>query len=238
MRIVKMPEDVQFINKLFKKYLKDRLGNIIDVGACQGAVVDCMLEYINDSEKIFAFEPNPNVFEYLNNKYKNNKNIVLYNLACSNTNEIKDFYLIEDHLGSCTLDQRWTKIRREKVSSIVQVEVVSLDTILGVNEKIKFIKTDAESYDFLVLQGAENIIKTHRPVIFFESSGLTSANLHHYRLIDWYTFFKNNNYILNSPYEQFGNEKFVLKNLFNYHSALKDIVAIPAEHQTTVETLL
>ena len=128
--------------------------------------------------KVIAFEPMPSVFKYLNKNIQINhfKDVFTEQLALSNVHGNASFYTrinprmksIADQLpGDSSLD-----------SSIVQsaIEVqVKLDTLdnyvkqhLNENEKIDFIKIDTEATEHLVFQGAENVLKNHRPIIMCE----------------------------------------------------------------------
>jgi len=49
-----------------------------------------------------------------------------------------------------------------------QVEVSTLDEILGDAPRVDFIKVDTDGFDFEVLQGAEHTLRNQRPLLFFE----------------------------------------------------------------------
>ena len=55
----------------------------VDVGANKGQSIDFFLK-LNSKATIYAFEPNPSLFKFLQNKYKNYPNIQLFNLGISN----------------------------------------------------------------------------------------------------------------------------------------------------------
>ena len=128
--------------------------------------------------KVIAFEPMPSVFKYLNKNIQINhfKDVFTEQLALSNVHGNASFYtrinprmksIVDQLPGDSSLD-----------SSIVQsaIEVqVKLDTLdnyvkqhLNENEKIDFIKIDTEATEHLVFQGAENVLKNHRPIIMCE----------------------------------------------------------------------
>jgi FkbM family methyltransferase len=48
------------------------------------------------------------------------------------------------------------------------VEVSTLDEILSAEGRVDFIKIDTDGFDFEVLKGAERILRTHQPLLFFE----------------------------------------------------------------------
>jgi FkbM family methyltransferase len=49
-----------------------------------------------------------------------------------------------------------------------QVEVSTLDLILGDEPRVDFIKIDTDGFDFEVLHGAERTLRNQRPLLFFE----------------------------------------------------------------------
>ena len=68
-------------------YLKKSLREInifIDIGAHKGTYTDLILNNLLVINKLILIEPQKNIFEFIKNKYKNNKNIIIYNNAISN----------------------------------------------------------------------------------------------------------------------------------------------------------
>ena len=68
---------LNFVEQIHKKrivnYLKEKsIKAIIDVGAHKGEFINCSLE-IKSVEKIFAFEPQKKIFEFLKKKFLDNK---------------------------------------------------------------------------------------------------------------------------------------------------------------------
>ena len=128
--------------------------------------------------KVIAFEPMPSVFKYLNKNIQINhfKDVFTEQLALSNVHGNASFYTrinprmksIADQLpGDSSLDSSIVQSAIE-----VQVKLETLDNYvkqhLNENEKIDFIKIDTEATEHLVFQGAENVLKNHRPIIMCE----------------------------------------------------------------------
>ena len=167
--LIHINEAIFFYPKL-KKFYKDNLKNvsvsILDVGANKGQSIDFFLG-INPNAKITAFEPNKKLFQLLEEKYKNNVNIILNNLGVSNTNgelEINENILDETStFESLNLDSKYLEKKAKvlgvtKESIIVdkyKVAVITLSEFLKSNESNSFdvLKIDVEGHELPVLEG-------------------------------------------------------------------------------------
>lgn len=167
--LIHINEAIFFYPKL-KKFYKDNLKNasvsILDVGANKGQSIDFFLG-INPNAKITAFEPNKKLFQLLEEKYKNNDNIILNNLGVSNTNgelEFNENILDETStFESLNLDSKYLEKKAKvlgvtKESIIVdkyKVAVITLSEYLKSNESSSFdvLKIDVEGHELQVLEG-------------------------------------------------------------------------------------
>lgn len=167
--LIHINEAIFFYPKL-KKFYKDNLKNpsvsILDVGANKGQSIDFFLG-INPNAKITAFEPNKKLFQLLEEKYKNNVNIILNNLGVSNTNgelEFNENILDETStFESLNLDSKYLEKKAKvlgvtKESIIVdkyKVAVITLSEFLKSNESNSFdvLKIDVEGHELPVLEG-------------------------------------------------------------------------------------
>jgi FkbM family methyltransferase len=133
---------------------------------------------INPNAKIFAFEPMPAAFKYLNiNIDKNNfKNIKSEKVALSNVVGKAKFYAVksrkfmnlEDHLngdGTINVDNNISSFGEE-----FDVNTNTLDNYVASNQikGIDLIKIDTEASEHLVFEGGINVLKNFRPIIFCE----------------------------------------------------------------------
>jgi FkbM family methyltransferase len=167
--LIHINEAIFFYPKL-KKFYKDNLKStsvsILDVGANKGQSIDFFLG-INPNAKITAFEPNKKLFQLLEEKYKNNGNIILNNLGVSNTNgelEFNENILDETStFESLNLDSKYLEKKAKvlgvtKESIIVdkyKVAVITLSEFLKSNESNSFdvLKIDVEGHELPVLEG-------------------------------------------------------------------------------------
>lgn len=211
----------------------------IDVGTNVGNISDCLIKQSLPHNDIWCFEPKASLYNFLVQKYIHCAQVTVHSKACTNiTGEVefhddrkldgaKSFIKGSVHQGKTSMDYEFNADDFD----VVKVSAVRLDDMVTASTKpITFIKTDAETSDFLVLQGAEKIMKEHRPIVLTEFSGATGCRVHNYTPIEWYQFFKNLNYRLVSPINGH-DEKYILKNFNSYAPDLMDVLAIPNEVQ-------
>lgn len=134
----------------------------LDCGANLGYHTVTLSKQVGNSGKVLAFEPLKVIFQQLNgNIFLNNiRNVNCFNVALGN--EKKNIYM-----DSVNFDGHLVNIGATKVGSGGDlVEMVKLDDI--VSEHVNFIKIDVQGSEILLLEGAQNIIKKSRPIMFVE----------------------------------------------------------------------
>lgn len=144
----------QRINCSHRKLIKDvanieNVQVILDVGANVGFFSMLCRELYPDS-KIYAFEPVPKTFTCLKKNFKDDRSIVVNNVA------------ILDSVGKAKMDfeDQNPAGASIKVDGAVEVSVNTLDSYCD-NNKIKYIdilKIDVETSETFVLQGAQKIL--------------------------------------------------------------------------------
>ena len=154
----------------------DKTKSTIDIGVFRGVYSYKMAEYSN---KVYGFEANPVMFNYLNkNLTKLKKNIMLHNIALSNSkgyaklkipirkksmvkSNFEDYY--EGGLATIESDNSL----HNKMFDTFDVKKLTLDSF-NFDQKISFIKIDVEGHEFSVLKGSEKILKKYKPVLLIE----------------------------------------------------------------------
>lgn len=131
----------------------------IDIGADTGTTSTPFLEQF---EKIIAFEPNPVSFQELSKKLE----IESYNVALSNFEGHADLTIPangKDQWGSISEDRiaLWDEV------TTIPVAVKTLDSYNF--ENIDFIKIDVEQGEYGVITGSLETIKKYKPTIIFEN---------------------------------------------------------------------
>jgi len=154
----------------------DKTKSTIDIGVFRGVYSYKMAEYSN---KVYGFEANPIMFNYLNkNLTKLKKNIILHNIALSDSkgyaklkipirkksmvkSNFEDYY--EGGLATIESDNNLN----DKMFDTFDVKKLTLDSF-NFDQKISFIKIDVEGHEFSVLKGSEKILKKYKPVLLIE----------------------------------------------------------------------
>lgn len=164
--------------KLFSTILKQ--GDvIIDVGANSGLYSIFYSKLVGEEGKVHAFEPDSVTFSLLNENLKLNNcnNVVTYNFALSNKEsrvEMVAFNPKNLKLKNADSFKYIQEVAADKLNwETDTIDAFKLDDLKEFNkaDKIDCIKIDVEGAELLVLQGSENTILKHKPIIILELSG-------------------------------------------------------------------
>jgi len=147
---------------------------IFDIGANIGTYLTLVARGLPNA-KIFCFEPQRPIFQILcgNIAINNLYNCYCYNNAIGSTNEIIEInepdYSTRFNYGAYSL------IERNDIpysNNKVKIEMFTLDSFVSKYsvEKVDFIKVDVEGMEKLVLDGAQDVIKTFNPILYIEHS--------------------------------------------------------------------
>ena len=156
---------ISSINKILKQlHQRDEEISIVDVGTYRG---DFTSDIIHEFPKTSAllFEPTPNSFNFLENKFIDNPLVKIFNLALSNYESDDVFYLLEDGATNSLL------YPLDKTASEIKTSVRTLDKFWQENSKLErldILKIDTQGNDLKVLQGAKETIKQYSPCILVE----------------------------------------------------------------------
>lgn len=113
-------------------------------------------------ETVYSFEPQKYIHDVqMSSILENNiSNIKLYNCGIGDTNETKEMSPIDYNNPSIHMGDLSVGVGGEKI------EVRTLDSFNL--DRLDFIKIDVQGYEKFVLNGAENTIKTYKPIIIIE----------------------------------------------------------------------
>jgi FkbM family methyltransferase len=188
-----------YINKKFELHLQEIFiacilpeHDVYDVGAHAGLLTVKFANILKRKEKsfahfnlenkgrVFAFEPTESSFKNLGintllNSNNDHSEMIIYNLAISDTNSFKEMYLSKPNKylsKSNTLETN--KIVIENLDSFLKkkVQCKTLDNIYEQNQlkKVSLIKIDVGGHEFNVLEGSKAILNNSKPSIVFEFS--------------------------------------------------------------------
>lgn len=146
----------------------------IDIGCHKGEILDDILSFAPEG-KHFAFEPIPEMFQKLSEKYKR-KNVLISAVALYNQKGQTEFQHVVNAPAYSGLKKRSYDLPDARIRKI-NVETNLLDNILPEDQKVDFIKIDVEGAEFAVLQGGVKTIQRNKPVIIFEF-GLGAADFY------------------------------------------------------------
>jgi len=158
------PDTTEFVSK----YLSENM-ICLDIGANIGYYSTLYSRIVGNEGKVISVEPSPLNFKYLkkNLQSQNQKNFVLFNCACGNS-EGKVNFQLDLRANKCKVLDNEIKI--DSQSDIIQVPVRRIDDIIkesGIN-KLDFMKIDVEGYEWNTLQGGMSTIQKFKPTIQLE----------------------------------------------------------------------
>ena len=171
------------INKYHQKRIIEFIKNlnfncVIDVGAHEGLFI-ADVNKLEKIKKIYAFEPQTNIFGDLSEKYSNNKNVEIFNLAIDKEITKKDIFI--NKLSSTSTLSRFDsssfflKIKnlitfsRNNYVKKYQVQTNTIDNqFKNITIKNSLLKVDVEGLELDVLIGAEKKIANEIKYVLVE----------------------------------------------------------------------
>lgn len=151
---------------------------IFDIGANYGWY-SLHFEKQFPKSKIYAFEPVPKTFKYLEKNITLNKakNIKACNFGFSDKKEERALYFSPSESGSSSFADMQEINKPEKILC----EMTTLDNFLkSTKTKVDFIKCDVEGAELFVFKGGLKSIEKHKPIIFSEMLRKWSAKLNYH----------------------------------------------------------
>ena len=144
-----------------------------DLGAHWGYFSILASKFVGTKGKVYAFEPMPQNFHRLeqNIHINNIKNVTLLNLAVANENGTIKFSDSNDTFANTYINA--------SSKDFIEVKATSLDQLMVAKSVLPphFIKIDVEGAEIDVLQGAEGLIKEHRPIIHLSTHDIHSKGV-------------------------------------------------------------
>ena len=143
---------------------------VIDIGTHKGAYTYWMSKYVGKYGQVFAFEPQPVLYNQLNTllKHSNSNNVKLELLALSSSKG-EATLLIPGKKTSPSASIHNNK--QEGLSTKITVEKTTLDDYFCNQNQtpVNFIKCDVEGHELNVLTGGQKLLEKFQPIITLES---------------------------------------------------------------------
>lgn len=197
------------------------LSTFIDIGAHKGESIDFFTKYFK-IKNVYSFEANPQNFIDLKNKYKNNKNFIIENIALSSCISEKFFNQCQETSSSTFSNINYNSVYLKKKIRLfgsfkkknffkkIKINTDTLDNYLIKNniKKICLLKIDTEGHEYEILKGLSKNIKIVKAIIFE----------HHYdnMLNKNYTFSEIHTFLLSNLFHKVAKLKMPFRKSFEY----------------------
>ena len=158
---------------ILKSLKKLNINYIFDVGSHRGESIDYFIK-LKNLKKIQSFEPQKDIFLVLKKKYKNNNKVILNQIALSQNENYKDFYIndLSSTSGFSRLNKKslWLKIKnkilnkKNPIINKIKIRSLTIDKFIKQKKikKIDLLKIDTEGHELEVLKGALKTIQEHK----------------------------------------------------------------------------
>jgi FkbM family methyltransferase len=187
----------KLLSKIYHLHLK-KGDTFIDVGARVGHHLFPMARVVGPKGKGLGIEANPAMAEGLIEKMKvlKFKNLEIAAVAAGKKKGKASFFIMEDYTGWSYLYEQHVHPNETKKPKKITVEIKTVDSLFSALKwkNCDFIKLDIENAEFPALMGASKTMAKYRPVVVFENSPVSAANLNDYSAADFFSFFEKLDY--------------------------------------------
>ncbi|MEO6707243.1 MAG: FkbM family methyltransferase [Ginsengibacter sp.] len=135
---------------------------IFDIGANRGTVVETYLNYFPDAT-IYAFEPFPDSFDMLKNRFASQKNVHCVESAVASSKGLKEFFVNRNVDTNSLLKPQKTGLRSDEQvnnTGIISVDTLILDDFCKAKgiDHMHILKMDIQGGEFDALKGLHNML--------------------------------------------------------------------------------
>ena len=140
----------------------------MDIGASYGDTIRIAVDAVGSQGKIYAFEPQTDVFQQLVQMIKR--------FGWDTVTPVQT--LVGDHTGACVMYKHPTNSRISSISPAwnniqstpISYPITKLDDWVAAHgvKRVDFIKIDVEGAELQVVRGAKTLLSTNRPTLLME----------------------------------------------------------------------
>ncbi len=157
--------ELTLVEELFKEKLSDKIA--IDIGANIG---NHTLVFSSFSKNVYAFEPNPVVFEVLKLNTKNVENIRVYNFGASSEDQTIVAKIPKKNCGAGSVNLDGKVLNSNEFYNF-NFNLRKLDSLYELSLiDVGLIKIDVEGHELEAFKGMKKLLKKNKPVILFEQN--------------------------------------------------------------------
>lgn len=160
------PREIEFLSRTV------RAGDtVIDVGCHKGGFLYWLRRYVTASGKVYGFEPQPQLAQYLKEIAAMQRwdNVIVEAAGVSSTNGSMELF-IPGHHGEASPGATFSSGGLNEPHHSIRVPVVTLDAYFQQrgDPRIACIKCDCEGHEIEAFRGAEGLLRRDRPALLFE----------------------------------------------------------------------
>jgi FkbM family methyltransferase len=147
---------------------------VIDIGAHVGYYSMLCSSLVEETGKVYSFEPTPRTFNTLKENTSIKGNVVVNNNAVLDKETEIEFVDYGPKFSAFNSFKKRTSDEMKFLSEPerIKVKTISLDNYCESKNIVpNFIKIDAEGAEYLILQAMKDIIKNKKPIITIEVAG-------------------------------------------------------------------
>ncbi len=146
-------------------------GVAIDVGANFGVYTTRLANLVGPGGQVFAFEPLGRVYEALVDTVKPYPQVLHFRQGISDQSAGEVAFKIPLLFGEIPEPALATVSDSSTMKHIIErAEVIHLDSLAPHISRLDFVKIDVEGHELHCLEGARELLATHRPLVQFEEN--------------------------------------------------------------------
>lgn len=187
----------EYILKNIKKKTKDKKRiTLFDIGANNGSYLSLINNIFDKRVFVHSFEPSKVAFDKLCSKDYSNIKCVKNNFGLGNSNTNADlYYTIDGDSGSSIFNFSYSKDNQYKGTEKIQITTINSYCKDKDINYIDFLKIDAEGSEFMILQGADQLLCEKKiGLIQFEFGDKMMFSKTSF--LDFYSFFNKHDYTI------------------------------------------